>query len=204
MALFVFYVLLTYGALMHPDAFLVGKKIVLRPARAMDAKVLVQWMNNPKTREYLARVFPVSLPAEKDWVEKLSKLEKNPGDIVFIIETRADNKPVGIIGLHSINWFNRHATTGTVIGDDRSRNKGYATEAKMLILKYAFDNLGLHKIISRAYAKNLASIRYSEKCGYVQEGLLKSEMFRDGSFEDIVLMACFRETWLPVWEKYNK
>lgn len=189
---------------MHTDAFLVGKKVVLRPPRAMDAKHFVQWMNNPKTREYLARVFPVTLSAEKDWVEKMSKQEKNPVDIVFVIEIRGNNQPVGVISLCGINWLNRNATTGTVLGEEKFRNKGYATEAKMLLLKYAFDTLGLRKIISRVFAKNLASRKYNEKCGYAEEGILRDEVFHDGSFADVVLFACFRDTWFPLWGKYDE
>lgn len=189
---------------MHTDAFIIGKKVALRSPRAMDVKYFVKWMNNPETREYLIRRFPISTLDEKEWVEKISRMAKNPTDIVFVIETRADNKPIGTIGLHNINWVDRNATTGTVIGDENFRNKGYATEAKLLLLKYAFDAIGLHKIHSRAFVKNLASRKYSEKCGYVEEGVLKEEMFRDGVFEDAVALACFRSTWLPAWEKYQR
>ena len=145
----------------------------------------------------------VSLPAEKDWIEKLCKMEKDPSDIVFVIETKIGKRAIGVIGLHRIDWLNRNATTGTVIGEGRLRNKGYATEAKMLLLKYAFDTLGLHKVIARVYADNLASIRYSEKCGYVKEGTLRHEIFHNGSFMNVVLLGCFRETWFNAWQTYD-
>lgn len=196
-----------HGAAMHPDAFLVGQRLVLRPIRGMDVKYFVKWMNNPGTRKYLLRRFPLTIQQEKEWVEKKSQLSGHPVEIVFVIEIRGHvdgNKPIGVIGLHNINWIDRNAITSTVVGAENFRNRGYGTEAKLLLLKYAFDTLGLHKISSRAYAKNVTSRKYSEKCGYIEEAVLKEEMFRNGTFEDVVVLACFRETWLLQWEKYQK
>ena len=54
------------------------------------------------------------------------------------------------MGLHTIDWKNRHATTGTFIGEEQWRGKCFGTHAKMLLLRWAFDELGLNKIESRA------------------------------------------------------
>lgn len=182
------------GATMS-NVFLTGKTTILRPVHLSDVPTLTSWMNNPDTRKYLTRRFPLSELDEKAWVEKSSILSKHPTDLVFIVETKDEHKPIGTMGLHSINWIDRNAITGTVIGEEVDRGKGYATDAKMTLLQYAFETLGMHKIISFAFAKNIKSIKYSKRCGYVVEATLKDELFHNGQWEDMVSLACFYDGW---------
>lgn len=188
---------------MHTDAFIEGRRIVLRAPRESDAKYFTQWVNNPKVRKYLMSRMPKSLLAEKEWVTSISKPNRFPESIVMVIEVRGDNKPIGVMGLHNINWIDRNATTGSMIGNLAYHGKGYATDAKMHFLKYAFETLGMHKISSRAYAENVASIAYSKRCGYTQEAVLKEEAFREGKWGDIVLLACFYDTWKDACAKHG-
>jgi RimJ/RimL family protein N-acetyltransferase len=44
-------------------------------------------------------------------------------------------------------------------------NKGYATEASKVLLKYGFENLALKKMVSSAHVDNVASRRVMEKIG---------------------------------------
>ncbi|MDP2650318.1 MAG: GNAT family protein, partial [bacterium] len=71
-------------------------------------------------------------------------------------------------------------------------------------LDFAFNQLNLHKVCSCVHAFNTRSVRYSEKCGYVVEGVLKAHNFLNGAYHDEIHMAVFREPWLPLWEKYRK
>lgn len=183
------------------NVFLSGQKTVLRPISLSDIPLFTRWMNDPETRKYLLQRFPMTEGAEKAWVEKNSVMLSFPERVVFVIETKAEGKAIGTIGLNSINWINRNTATGTTIGEAEFRGKGYASDAKMTLLKYAFETLGMHKIISRAFATNTKSIEYSKRCGYVVEATLKEEIFSGGKWEDIVLLACFYPEWKKVAEK---
>lgn len=178
-----------------------GKKVILRPYEELDALRVTRWMNDPETTRHLLTRFPQSLAAEREWITK--QPSRHPNDIVFAIET-LDGVHIGSMGLHRIDWINRLATTGAVIGEAEYRGKGYGTDAKMLLLEYAFNALQLHKIMSHVIDTNLCSQRYSEKCGYKVEGMLKQHHFLDGAYHDEVIMAVFREDWLPMWNAYMK
>lgn len=177
------------------NAFLTGTSTILRPIMIEDIPLLTKWINNEETRRYLNRRFPLTEIEEKAWVEKISSLSRTPSDIVLIIETIDTNTPIGTMGLHGISWIHRNAITGSMIGEKKYRGKGYASDAKMALLRYAFESLGMHKIISRAFAKNTKSIEYSKRCGYVVEATLKEELFHEGAWEDITILACFYEGW---------
>lgn len=89
---------------MNATPVLIGNKTILRPVHPSDAPIFTRWMNDPKTRRYLLRRFPVTEMAEEAWIKKNAELSQHPTDLVFVIETKGDNKPVGTMGLHNINW----------------------------------------------------------------------------------------------------
>lgn len=177
-----------------------GKLCILRPYTEEDAPRVTRWMNDPETTRHLLVRFPQSLAAEREWIQK--QPSRHPNDIVFAIET-LDGVHIGSMGLHRIDWIHRIATTGAVIGEAEYRGKGYGTDAKMLLLDYAFNALQLHKISSHVIDVNMQSQRYSEKCGYKVEGTLRQHHFLDGAYHDEVVMAVFREDWLPLWAEYS-
>jgi RimJ/RimL family protein N-acetyltransferase len=186
------------------NAFLIGTTTFLRPVALTDAPLFASWVNDPETRRYLLRRFPISLPEETSWLEKVSRPGPIPTDIVLVVCVKKTGKAIGTIGLHRINWIDRNATTGTVIGSKSARGKGYATDAKMILLRYAFETLQMHKVISHADAGNAASIAYSKRCGYVVEGLSKEEIYRNGIWTDMVNLACFYPSFKKAFQAYMK
>lgn len=187
---------------MKSDTFIVGNSVILRPVRESDAENFVRWVNDPEIRKYTLTRTPISEIGEKDWIARTSKINLNPSSLILVIEVKESRKPIGNIELHNINWIDRNATTGSMIGEIDEQGKGYAADAKMHFLKYAFDVLGMHKIISRAIAGNVRSIRYSEQCGYVREAVLHEEVFLDGAWKDIVQLSCFASSWRTHWKSY--
>ena len=73
------------------------------------------------------------------------------------------------------------------------RGRGYGTEAMELLCRFAFQEMNLHKLKVSVFAFNKAAIRCYEKSGFIQEGLLKSEIFRAGAYQDVVELAKFSE-----------
>jgi RimJ/RimL family protein N-acetyltransferase len=156
-------------------------------------------MNDREVTQFLMIDRPMTILSEEQWIEKLGDNEKN---IVLGIATHT-GQLIGTMGLHGIDHKTGSATTGAQIGEGKFRGKGYGTEAKMLFLHYAFMELNLRKIRSRAFAFNERSIAYLKKTGYEVEGVMKQEVFKNGEFHDVVLLAVFRDTFIPLWEKYQ-
>lgn len=179
--------------------FLKGENVVLRPLDVTDAPHLQRWINDPEVRQFLTSIYPIGLQSEREWVESLAK---NPSkDVVVMIEV--SGRPIGTMGLHHINWKDRTATTGALIGEKDCWGKGYGTDAKMILLDYAFNTLNLRKIHSRVYSFNKRSLAYSLHCGYKVVGRLKREHFCHGRYWDVTLLELFKENWLPYWKKYH-
>jgi ribosomal-protein-alanine N-acetyltransferase len=66
------------------------------------------------------------------------------------------------------------------------------TDVAQRLCQHAFEEFGLVKIIAYVVTHNPASARVLEKCGFVQEGLLRKHVRTDGRFIDVWLFALLR------------
>jgi RimJ/RimL family protein N-acetyltransferase len=181
--------------------FLKGRKVILRPPnKKTDLANCMRWINDPEVNYFLSVYIPQTEAMEEEWFDGMGKDDKN---IAFAIET-LEGRHIGNIGLHRINWKDRTATTGAVIGEKEFWGNGYGTDAKMLLLDFAFNTLGLEKVNSEVFEFNERSVNYSLKCGYVIEGRRRSQVFRHGRRWDIIQLGVLRKEWLIVWEKYRE
>ncbi len=178
-----------------------GKKTMLCPLEIGDAPVIYRGINHPDSYNFLLYTDPKGLGCEEDWIR--SKQKPDGKDVTVAICT-LDGVLIGTMGLHRIDPIHRTAETGSVIFDEAYRNKGYGTDAKMILLDYAFNTLGLEMIESRAFGFNGRSSAYSQKCGYKVDARLRSRLYRFGQRHDQIILSVIRDEWLPLWEEYKK
>lgn len=183
-----------------PVVFLRGQKVILRPLMKSDMSTVVRWINDPDVREFIEMPFPKTEAEEDEWFRVLGRDDKN---IVLAIET-LEGAFIGEMGIHRINWIDRVGTTGALIGNKEYWGKGFGTDAKMILLEYAFHTLNLHKLYSRVIEYNKRSLDYSLHCGYRVEGVRKLHSFKKGKYWDVIELAIFEKDWLPIWEVYKQ
>src|SRR3954471_20186783 len=101
--------------------FLKGNRLYLRPIRREDLPLVLKWTNDPDLRDlYLRRHFPVDEIEASEWIAQLHKRS----DAVSTVICFNDGRPIGIIGVHTIDWKNRHGESETVIGEKEFWSKG--------------------------------------------------------------------------------
>ena len=115
------------------------------------------------------------------------------GEYQFAVETLADGRFIGKCGFTRVNWKNRVAELAILIGEKDFRGKGYGADAIRTLCRFGFQEMNLHKIKAAVFDFNQAALRCYEKCGFVREGVLRKEMFRDGAYHDVILMARFND-----------
>ncbi len=187
---------------MDPVMFRRGMSVYIRPIERADIPLMLRGINNPDVTEHLARVFPAYEAEEEDLV---AGLHKNTTGYMFAIVLLEDHRVIGVIGLHGIKWPNRTATTGTAIWSTDDQGRGYGTEAKMLLLDFAFNALDLLMIQSLVRASNGRSLRYADKCGYKEVGRIPQWLrCQDGDGrDDEVILIVSQERWRPLWLDYK-
>jgi RimJ/RimL family protein N-acetyltransferase len=180
-----------------PDPiFLKGKKVSLRPLGLQDVPFLLRWVNDPINRQYIIRYTPVREKEEREWVEGSGK---NNSSVTLGITVKG--KLIGSLGFHEINWKDRNADIGIMIGDSRYREKGYGSDAARTLVEYGFNTLNLHKLVWKAVAFNDRSVNCAKKCGFSEEGRLREFVFKNGQYFDEVILSVLREEWLAKEKK---
>jgi len=173
-------------------SFLVGTKLYLRPLEDADVgEEYARWLNDPEVTRYLgAGRFPTTPASLRRYLERF---QDPAADVIFAIVDRASEQHIGNVTLNHINWIHRTADTGMLIGRKEFWGKGYASEAWSLLLEYAFDRLGLRKVIAGAIAVHVNSLRVLRRLGFQEEGVLRGEYFVDGTYHDALRMGVFRD-----------
>ena len=171
--------------------FIEGERIYLREIRLSDAnKNYRDWMNDPEINQYLESRFEGwSVGKLKRYI---SNIKRNPDSVFLTIVLRNGNKHIGNIKIGPINRRHRYADVGVIIGEKSFWGKGIATEAIKLVVDYAFNKLGLHKLTAGAYSCNIGSIRAFKRAGFSVEGVRKKHGFCNGKYIDGVLLGIVR------------
>jgi UDP-4-amino-4,6-dideoxy-N-acetyl-beta-L-altrosamine N-acetyltransferase len=162
-----------------------GRITRLRRIEREDIPTFVRWFGDPDVREFLLLNRPISMAEEEQWFAQ--QLQSRDSE-VFAIET-TDGVHIGNTGLHDINWLHRNAEMGIVIGEKQYWGKGYGSDAARVLLRFAFDEMNLHRVQLTVYEDNVRAIRAYEKCGFRQEGRLRDAIFRKGRYYDMLLMS---------------
>jgi len=174
----------------HP--FIVGKSLYLRPLEKSDIdEAYIGWVNDIKvTQNMVTGAFPNNMEKLEAYYHSMTTSSSH---VILAIADKKTNKHIGNIALNGINWIDRIANLGIMIGDKSYWGKGYGTEATKLMVSYAFNRLNLHKLWLGVYAGHKAAIRIYEKAGFVEEGCLKQEFYRNGKYHDTTIMGLINE-----------
>jgi len=75
-------------------------------------------------------------------------------------------------------------------------NRGYMTEAVNEIVRFAFQDDGVHRICTGCITENQPSERVMQKCGFVKEADRKSYTWHDGRMKDRVEYRLLKDEWM--------
>lgn len=180
---------------------IIGERIRFRHAEPIDIPIFVSWLNDPEVRQGISLYLPVSRVEEENWFESMNK--RPVEERVLCIEVRQPAsesqqeswKLIGNCGFFDIDWRNRSAEFGIMIGEKLYWNQGYGTESVRLLVKLGFETLNLNRIYLRVFNSNPRAIRAYEKAGFICEGRQRQAEWRDGEYVDVLLMSTLREEW---------
>lgn len=173
--------------------FIAGERVYLRGMEKKDLPRLVDWINDPEVTYYL---FMGDRPAQIELLtEQWEKEIKNPNEVAFAIIDKKKNKIIGWCGLYSINWISRAAEYRIFIGDKKYWGKNLGTEVAKLLLRYGFEKLNLNKVWLGVNASHKAAVSSYTRAGFVKEGLLREEIFRNNQYYDAIRMSILRREY---------
>lgn len=180
---------------------LFGRRVMLRPLVLSD---FAAWREvRHRCGEWLTKWEPQRLPNQPDTTQdrdafavrcsarqRERQLGTGYGFGIFV-----DGAFCGEINLSSIQ---RGPFQNAYVGywiDERRAGRGYVPESLVLVARYAFEDLLLHRVQVAIIPRNTASRRVAEKLGLRNEGTAERYLEINGAWEDHVRYAITAEEW---------
>lgn len=169
-----------------------GARVYLRPLGPDDGEHVVRWRSDPVVAGSLFSERPPTRAEHDAWYERYLTTDDR---IELVIVVRAEERPIGTIGLQGIDLARREAEYGILVGDAAYRGRGFAHESSALLLDFAFGRLGLASLFLRCFADNVAARRLYERLGFGEDAALAGSRLKDGTRRDTIGMRLTREAW---------
>jgi RimJ/RimL family protein N-acetyltransferase len=126
----------------------------------------------------------------REWRES----EEPDTGVAFGVQTK-DGQPLGYMGLNWVDYWNRHAMLGAVIGEADYWGGGYGTDGLLLLVDYAFGWLDMRKVWLVTMSLNVRVLRQMQKVGFTVEARCSRAALADGKWYDEVFFSLLREEW---------
>ncbi len=171
------------------------ERLLLRPFLLADALGVQRLAGD---REIADTTLNVPHPYEdgmaEAWISGQQSKIDNDELSVFAITLKTSGELVGAISLR-IDSSMRRANLGYWIGKP-FWNLGYCTEAARRVVRFAFQELKLHRLHAEHLERNPASGNVLQKIGMVNEGMAREHTMKWGSYENLVLYGLLRDEWV--------
>lgn len=182
-----------------------GERIMLREYKKEDLMEIRKWVNNANIVDNLSDIFICPVPFNSTESFLNSVLESKDDSKNFVIADKKTESYIGQIDLRNINWKNRVAEIGIVIGDEEKLGKGYGSEAIKLLQEFSFERLNLNRLQLTVHDYNKRAFNCYKKCGFKQEGRLRQSFYKDGKYTDMIYMGILKSEFdkIKKQEKQN-
>jgi ribosomal-protein-alanine N-acetyltransferase len=171
---------------------LATERLVLRPFALTDAAVVEALAGDAEVARTSNVPHPYPAGGARDWITAEHEAAAQGLRSSFAIVRRVDGQLVGCMML-GVTPEHRRAALGYWIGRPYW-GQGYATEAGVRMVAYAFEERDLHRVMAHAIRYNRASTRVLEKLGMVYEGTLRQHLYHWGTSKMWTCTGCSRPT----------
>jgi RimJ/RimL family protein N-acetyltransferase len=176
------------------NALMVGKRVYLRPEEPDDADKVAQLLRQETESFFeIGRHLNSSVQIRK-WIEEGQKPDW-PSTFGFAVCLRETDEAIGWVGLIDVDYQQRSAETGSRFNHTDYRGGGYGSEAKQLLLEFAFERLGLHMVESWVIFPNTRSAAALRKQGYREAGRVNWLYPFEGGLGNCVVFDLLAEEW---------
>ena len=179
---------------MTSSALLRGSRVRLTALTQSDLPTIVQWHQNPEFLRLFDALpaYPKPEAALAQWIDDTNKATDA---FLFAVRSLDSDELIGYVELDGILWTHRVSGVSIAIGEAKHRGQGYGHEVMQLVLRFAFDELNLHRVQLTVFSYNERAIALYEKLGFQREGAHREHLRREGKHYDMYLYGLLRSEW---------
>lgn len=165
----------------HP--VLETERLLLRPITMDDAPDVFDYASDPESNKYMPWDTHQTIADTIAYLETIPKNYVARERLGFAITLKPDGKYIGACDFHTISEKHHRVMLGYVLNRKYWGN-GYMTEAVREMIRFAFEEMGMHRVAATCDADNIRSSNVMERCGMTLEGVFKDYEVRRGQFID--------------------
>lgn len=171
---------------------LTGGRVVLREFTRGDVDATHAFGSDPVATRYVDWG-PNTVADTAAFLDRTLAQQGDPERDVYTLAVTlaASGALIGSCGVEVTDRANQRASMGYILHRDHWGH-GYATETARLLVGFAFDGLGLHRLEATCRPENIASARVLEKAGLRREGHFRDHVRVRGAWHDSLLYAVIR------------
>lgn len=143
------------------------ERLNLRPCQMSDLDILHHLWSEAAIRQFLFDDRQISPEETRSFIDASKGSFTRHGYGIWLFFESQSNRLAGFTGLLNTSQELPSLILGT---QPQLWGRGYAREATASVLRYAFDVLGLERVVADVDEPNKASIRVLEALGMVQTG----------------------------------
>jgi|SRR3954468_5506818 len=172
---------------------LAGTTVKLRELRASDAVSLFTLLTTEEVSRFISPP-PTSVDGFERFIAWTLRQRKAGTYACFAVTIDSTDTAIGIFQLRELEPGFGTAEWGFAIGS-AYWGTGVFQEGAELLVKFAFDAVGVHRLEARAAVRNGRGNGALRKIGAVQEGVLRKSFLKDGEYLDQALWTILDEDW---------
>ncbi|NRD08349.1 GNAT family N-acetyltransferase [Rathayibacter agropyri] len=168
-------------------AIMSGDKVRFRAINPEDRPILALWWSDAG-EAILQQERIALLPAERIGAtfDAWSSNDSPAGAGFAVVD--GDEHLIGHVTIWGITVPTRIATLAIIIGPD-FQNRGYGRDAMGVALRFAFQEMGAHKVEVQAWDYNDRAVRLYKSLGFVEEGRRRAAAFHQSRFHSQVQLG---------------
>ena len=155
-----------------------------------DVDSLVKYANNYSVSRYLRDAFPFPY-TEKDAMRWIDIVMHDKFNLTFAIAD--EQELIGGIGAMPNQDVNRFTAEIGYWLAEPFWNKGIISKAVSTFCGYLFNNYNFNHLTASIYEGNDASMRVVQKAGFILEGVLRKNVYKENKFLDQYIYGLLKE-----------
>jgi RimJ/RimL family protein N-acetyltransferase len=172
---------------------LVGRNVVLREMRTSDAVSLFTLLTTEEVARFISPP-PSSVEGFEKFIQWAARQRAVGSYVCFAVTPADSDMAIGIFQIRSTEPDFGTAEWGFALGSP-FWGTGVFQEGAELIMQFAFDTIGVHRLEARAALRNARGNGALRKIGAKQEGILRKSFNRNGEYLDQALWTVLDEDW---------
>jgi len=152
-------------------------------------RLVVSWRND--SIKYFFSDEHITVASHRRWFRN-----QQWGSTQFYFVAKVGEMPVGVVSLYNVDRTHLRSEYGRLLVNPEHRGEGLGYDILSALLMFAFQDLGLNRVYGDILLRNTVAISLVKRLGFVQEGVFREHVYKEGYFLDVVRMGILREDWL--------